>query len=67
MTTWLFWFVGALIAFLIFELYALFTRRIPTLSSTIQQLTKRHPLLPFGMGLIVGVLAVHFWGNGWCP
>ena len=65
MMTWAVWFVAAMI---VFACFALFTRRIPTLSATIWQLTKRQPLLPFAIGLVIGALAVHFWGRvGWCP
>ena len=67
MTTWAVWFVAATIVFACIEGVALVTRRIPTLSATIWQITKRQPLLPFAIGLLVGVLAVHFWGRGWCP
>ena len=67
MTTWAVWFVAAMIVFACIEGFALFTRRIPTLSATIWQLTKRQPLLPFAIGLVIGVLAVHFWGTGWRP
>ena len=67
MTTWAIWFAAAMIVFACIEGFALVTRRIPTLSATICQLTKRQPLLPFAIGLVVGVLAVHFWGTGWCP
>jgi hypothetical protein len=67
MTTWAIWFVAAMIVFLCIEGFALVTRRIPTLSATIWQITKRQPILPFAIGLVVGVLAVHFWGAGWCP
>ena len=67
MTTWAVWFVAAMIAFACIEGFALVTRRIPTLSATIWQLTKRQPLLPFAIGLVIGASAVHFWGTGWCP
>ena len=67
MTTWAVWFVAAMIVFACIEGFALVTRRIPTLSATTCPLTKRQPLLPFAIGLVVGVLAVHFWGTGWCP
>ena len=56
MTTWAVWFFAAMIVFACIEGFALFTRRIPTLSATIWQLTKRQPLLPFAIGLVVGVL-----------
>ena len=65
--TWAIALAVGLIAFACFEGYALVTRRIPTLSATIWQLTKRQPLLPFAIGLVIGALAVHFWGTGWCP
>ena len=65
--TWAIWFVAAMIMFACLEVFALATRRIKTLSATIWELTKRQPILPFVLGLIVGVLAVHFWGVGWCP
>ena len=61
MTTWAVWFVAAMILFACIEGFALFTRRIPTLSATIWQLTRRQPLLPFAFGLVIGALAVHFW------
>ena len=67
MTTWAVWFGAVALAFAFLEAYALVTRRIPTLSATIWQITKRQPLLPFVIGLVVGVLIVHFWGAGWCP
>ena len=67
MTTRAVWFVAAMIVFACIEAFALVTRRIPTLSATIRQLTKRQPLLPFAISLVIGVLAVHFWGTGWCP
>ena len=67
MTTWAIWFSIVLAAFACIEGFALVTRRIPTLSATIWQLTKRQPLLPFAIGLVIGALAVHFWGAGWCP
>ena len=41
MTTWAVWFVAAMIVFACIEGFALVTRRIPTLSATIWQLTKR--------------------------
>ena len=55
-----------MIVFACIEGFALFTRRIPTLSAAIWQLTKRQPLLPFALGLVIGgALAAHFWGDGW--
>ena len=36
-------------------------------SATTCQLTKRQLLLPFAIGLVIGALAVQFWGTGWCP
>ncbi|MGA8155381.1 MAG: hypothetical protein WB822_04030 [Rhodoplanes sp.] len=67
MTTWAVWFVAAMIIFACIEGFTLVTRLITTLSSTIWQLTKRQPLLPLAIGLVVGELAVHFRGTGWCP
>ena len=64
---WAVWFVTVMIVFAMIEAFALATRRIKTLSATIWELTKRQPILPFVLGLVVGVLAVHLFGNGWCP
>ena len=49
------------------DAYALITRRMQTFSQTVWQATKRWPLLPFFVGLCLGVLLVHLWGNGLCP
>ena len=67
MSIWALWVCGAMILFSIIEGFALITRRIPTLSATIWQLTKRWPIFPFVLGLAIGVLAIHFFGNGMCP
>ena len=51
MTTWAVWFVAAMIMFACIEGFALLTRRIPTLSATIRQLTKS------------AALAVRYWSR----
>lgn len=56
----------ALAVFLAIEARALLMGT-PTLSRTVWALTRRWPMLPFGIGLGVGMLAVHFFGRGWCP
>lgn len=67
MSVWAWWLIVAGGLFLAFEIFALVTRKVPTLSATIWNLTKRYPIIAFGLGLGVGVLAVHFFGNGMCP
>ena len=62
---WALWAALSLIAFGAIEAYALIARRVATLSATVWALTKRHPLLPFALGLVVGALAIHFFG--WTP
>lgn len=48
------------------ELYAYFTSRT-TLSQWVADVTAVWPrIIPFGVGLVVGGLAVHFW-LPWCP
>lgn len=65
--TWLWWGLGALVTFAVIEVFALVTRRIPTLSASVWRATKRWPLLPLFVGAAGALLAVHLWGNGWCP
>lgn len=45
------------------EFFALATDRT-TLSRTVWLASKRFPLLPFLVGLTIGILAAHFWWGG---
>lgn len=65
MTLWGVWFLLAMVSFAIYETYAVFTRKAPTLSRTVWRLVKAYPISPFVFGVVVGGLAVHFFG--WIP
>jgi hypothetical protein len=62
MTPWELWFGTAFAAFACIEAYAVVTHRIPTLSRTIWRLQARYPIVGFIAGVLVGGLAVHFFG-----
>ena len=55
-----------IIVLVMLEVRALATKT-PTLSQTVWTATRRWPLLPFVLGVVVGALAVHWFGVGWCP
>ena len=61
---WALWAALSLIAFGILEAYATATRRIATLSATFTNLPR---IVLLVIGIAIGTLAVHFWGDGWCP
>lgn len=65
MSGWGLWSLLAFSSFLAYELFAVFTRKVPTFSRTVWRLTKTYPILPFLFGMGVGGLAVHFFG--WLP
>lgn len=65
MTGWALWFLVAMASFAIYEAYAVFTRKVPTLSRTVWRLTKSYPIFAFALGNVVGGLAIHFFG--WIP
>ena len=64
-TLWTALIVGTVSVFLLNEFFALSSGRI-TLSRYTVQMCRKHPIIPFVIGLIVGGLAVHFW-LPWCP
>lgn len=61
---WALWAALSLMAFGILEAYAIASRRIATLSATCSRLPR---LVIFLLAFAMGMLAVHFWGDGWCP
>lgn len=60
---WVAWIIAPLIAFAIFEGYALKNNRT-TLSRLVWNATRAWPPLPFVIGVVVGMLASHFWWIG---
>ena len=54
--------IGLILAF---EIYA-FMRDKETLSAFVYRVSHDYLIVPFGVGLVVGGLAVHFW-LPWCP
>lgn len=65
MALWGVWFLLAMVSFAIYEAYAIFTRKVPTLSRTVWRISARYPMFRFLMGGVVGGLAVHSFG--WIP
>ena len=63
--TWAVILAACLVLILSYEFYALATGR-QTLSSYTIKGCRQYPLIPFGVGMLVGGLAVHFW-LPWCP
>ena len=61
---WGIWAALSLVAFGALEAYALITRRAATLSATCSRLPR---MVILGIGIAIGVLATHFWGDGFCP
>lgn len=61
---WALWAALSLAAFGILETYAIATRRIATLSATFTSLPR---IIILVIGIAIGALAVHFWGDGFCP
>jgi len=73
MIAWAYWLGGIVLSFAVFESFAIITRRIPTLSRTTVRLCQVYPLLACVLGLLAGLLvgglAVHFFGwtpDKWC-
>jgi hypothetical protein len=60
---WAAWWAFLFISFGVLEGFALQTNRT-TLSRWMWTVSKAFPLLPFVVGLIVGVLACHFFWGG---
>ena len=53
------WFlVGVLVAALVWELFALATRKVPTFTHVMRN---AHPLVKWFSGFLVGLLVGHFW------
>ena len=61
---WAVWAVLSMVLFAVIEAYAIASRRVATLSATCTVLPR---IVIFGIGVAVGVLVIHFWGDGWCP
>lgn len=62
------WFLAIVaVIFIALELFAHFTHKIPTLSQLIWRWERIYPIIPFLLGLIVGILIVHFFGTNACP
>ena len=66
MGAWVYWLGLTLLLFFAYEGFALYTKRIPTLSQMAYTLGKSNPLVPFLIGFAVASLVWHFWGDGWC-
>lgn len=64
MMAWFIGFAGALFGFAALEIYALIKGR-PTLSRTIWRIEARYPIFAFIAGIVIGGLAIHFFG--WLP
>ena len=60
---WAAWWIFLFVSFGVLESFALSTNRT-TLSRWMWTASKAFPLLPFIVGLIVGVLAAHFFWGG---
>jgi hypothetical protein len=60
---WIAWWLLIFASFGLLEGFALNTNRT-TLSRWVWTVSKAFPLLPFIVGLTVGVLAGHFWWGG---
>jgi hypothetical protein len=66
MTFW-FWFVVIVsVIFWTIDAHRFFVSGKPTFSYAMVTWTKRYPLLPFLVGLAIGVFAGHFWQNSAC-
>ena len=61
---WALWVIGCFVVFTAMESFALITGRA-TLSKTVWQTEARFPILSFFSGMVVGGLAIHFFG--WLP
>ena len=62
---WTAWLLVIAVSFAVLEGYALRSGRT-TLSRYVVSASRAWPLLPFVLGLIIGVLANHFFWP-WCP
>lgn len=60
---WLTWLIAIAATFAALEGHALHNNR-NTLSRVVWNATKAWPPLPFIVGLVVGILAAHFWWIG---
>ncbi len=60
---WIAWWLLIFASFAVLEGWALNTNRM-TLSRWVWTTSKAFPLLPFIVGLVVGILAGHFWWGG---
>jgi hypothetical protein len=60
---WVVWLILIAVSFGAFETYALVNNKT-TLSRLTWDASKEFPLLPWLVGVIVGVLATHFWWGG---
>lgn len=66
-TPWIVGALGFLIFFAVFEVRAFrHPDRANTLSRFVYDIGKAWPMSIFLLGLLVGILATHFWWN-WCP
>ena len=53
------WFIVAVVAAaLVYEIYALVTKRVPTFTSFFRS---AHPLVIWVSGFLIGLLVGHFW------
>jgi hypothetical protein len=65
--SWGFWVGLIFLTFCLHEGIALATVGTPaTLTAWVRAGTKRQPILIFGLGIMVGAAAFHFWATGDC-
>ena len=67
MNLWLLFLLAVFVLFLAMETIGWVWDGIPgTLSYYVRASTKRQPILICLFGLGIGLLIMHFWGQGWC-
>lgn len=58
---WLMVIIVAVTSILVLDVWAYYSEKQKTLSHQVVEWTNKYPLLPFFVGMAVGVLAGHFW------
>ena len=58
--------ITAVLVIALVDMWAFYTGKTATLSRKIVDWTKKWPLLPFIMGLAIGVVAGHWWPISGC-
>lgn len=63
---WLWFVIVVMVAFWTIDAWIFFRTDRATMSRKVVEWTRKYPLLPFFVGLFIGVCAGHFWQNSGC-